>query len=378
MAICSDIHESIPARRSTSAHTPVVKPGVLVRITCSNSECRHRRNPTIPGNCSLLLLSYRIHLSPGSRRSGNTLLNQSRISAQSRKTVTLSSSVPSVVQSAPPIVEVPFTIIDGPPVIHIPPATPSDQSMSPPNTPPPLVPADPQIALQHLQHQHDHNGNPPANTDVNANVQAWQPADPGFPVRPLSSSSLSSSDSPSELINTPTNFPCELGGFPNQISIATDDQLTQPGGVHDSWLLGNNSFATFTDGFTKDVTVLSPMSTNNFVDFPHRFPDITMPSNFYPTPLSTSAQFFPPQPQEPETPAQLHMRTFKSHAPSPHDTFPGYSECYVNQISTLSNSLPSMPFPGNSPPGVAATWNHVRNDFASTNWSCSNQQRSWA
>lgn len=293
------------------------------------------------------------------------------------------SSTPPVPQPTPPVVEVPFTIIDGPPVIQIPPATPSDQSLSPPNTPPPLVPADPQIAFQHLQRQHNTNGNLPVNTDLSVNVPSWQPADPGFPVRPLSSSSLSSSDSPSELINTPANFPSELGGFPNQIYVAADDQLTQPGGVHGSWSLGNDSFGAFTDGFSKGVTALPRTSTNDFVDFPHRFPDVyetpsAMPSSYYPTPLPAPAQFYPQQPQEPETPAQLYMRNFKSHVPSPHDTFADYSDCYVSQIHTRSNSLPNMPFPGNSPPGMAATWNHIRNDFvASTNWTCANQQRSW-
>lgn len=344
--------------------------------------------PTSPAIaiCSLLLFSYRIHLSPGSRRSGNSLLNQSRISAQSRKAGAPSPITPPIPQPTPPVVEVPFTVVDGPPVIQIPPATPSDQSLSPPNTPPPLVPVDPQIALQHLQRQHYSSRNLSANTDISIHLPTWQPADPGFPIRPLSSSSLSSSDSPSELINTPANFPSELGGFPNQISVATDDQLTQAGGVHDSWLLGNNSFAAFTDGFSKEVTTLPPTSAANFVDFSHRFPDVyetpsSMPSNYYPTPLSTPAQFFSQQPQEPETPAQLYMKTFKSHVShvsSPHDTFPGYSDCYVNQIHTRSNSLPNMPFPGNSSPVVAPTWNHVRNDFASTNWSCANQQRSWA
>ena len=333
----------------------------------------------------MFLPSYRIHLSPGSRRSGNSLLNQSRISAQSRKTAVGSSPIPPVPQSTPPVVEVPFTIIDGPPVVQIPPATPSDQSLSPPNTPPPLMPADPQIALQHLQRQHNTNGILPANTDVNINIPTWQPADPGFPVRPLSSSSLSSSDSPSDLINTPANFPSELGGFPNQICVATDDQLVQPGGVHDSWILGNNSFGAFTEDF-KEVTTLSSTSAtaSNFVDYPHRFPNVyeapsTMPSNFYPTPLSTSAQFFPQQPQEPETPAQHYMKTFKSHVSSPHDTFGGYPECYVNQIHTRSNSLPNLPFPGNSSTGMAPAWSHVRNDFVpTTHWSCANQQRPWA
>ena len=381
VAIYSGTHASTPARRSTNARSLVAKPGVPVRITCSNSEYRHPASPPI-AICSLLPLSYRIHLSPGSRRSGNSLLNQSRISAQSRKTVASSSTVP---RSTPPVV-LPFTIIDGPPVIQIPPATPSDQSLSPPNTPPPLMPADPQIALQHLQRQHNSSANLSANTDVNVNVPAWQPADPGFPIRPLSSSSLSSSDSPSELINTPANFPSELGGFPNQICIATDDQLTQPGGVHDSWLLGNNSFSVFTDSYSKDVTTLSPTPTANFVDFPHRFPDVyeppsAMPSNFYPPPHPTPAQFFPPQQQpEPETPAQHYqhyMRPSKSHVSSPHDTFAGYSDCYVNQIHTRSNSLPNLPFQVNSSPGIASTWD-FRNDFAPTSWSCANQQRSWA
>lgn len=343
----------------------------------------------VPGDCDLLIIiiatSYRIHLSPGSRRSGNSLLNQSRISVQSRKTVTPSSSVPPPVQQSttPRGVEVPFTVIDGPPVIQIPPATPSDQSMSPPNTPPPLVPADPQIALQHLHRQHN-NGNLSANPDVNINLPAWQSADPGFPVRPLSSSSLSSSDSPSELINTPANFPSELSGFPNQICIAADDQLTQPGGVHDSWLLGSNSFGAFADDFSKEVTTLSP--TAHFVDFRHRFPDVyeapsTIPSNYYPAPLSTPAPFFPQQSQEAETPAQLlYMRTFKSHVTLPPDTYASYPDCYVSQIHTRSNSLPNLPFSGNAdtPPGMSATWNHVRNEFASTSWSYANQQRSWA
>lgn len=290
-----------------------------------------------------------------------------------------SSSILTVPRSTPPVVDVPFTIIDAPPVIQIPPATPSDQSLSPPNTPPPLVPVDPQIALQHLQRQHN-TGNSLANTDVNVNVPSWQPADLGFPVRPLSSSSLSSSDAPSELINTPANFPSELGGFSNQICIAAEDRLTQPNCAHDSWLLGDNSFGTFTDGFSKEVTTLSPTPTTHFVDFPHRFyePPSAMPSSFYPTPISTPAQFFSHQPQEPETPAQLYMSNFKSHVPSPHDTFAGYSEPYVNQMHARSNSLPNLPFPGNSPPGMAGTWNHLRNDFASTNWSCANQQRPWA
>jgi len=384
VAIYNDTPASTLARRSTNAHSLVAKPDVLVRITCSNSECHHIRYPTSPAIaiCSLLLFSYRIHLSPGSRRSGNSLLNQSRISAQSRKTVVSSSTVPPAPQPTPPVV--PFTVIDGPPVIQIPPATPSDQSLSPPNTPPPLVPVDPQIALQHLQRQHNSCGNLSTNADVRIHVPTWQPVDPGFPARPLSSSSLSSSDSPSELINTPANFPSELGGYPNQICIATDDQLTQPGGVHDSWLLGNNSYAAFADGFSKEVTTLSPTSTTDFVNFPHRFSDVyeapsTMPSHFYPTPLPTPAQFFPQQLQEPETPAQHYMRTFKSHVSSPHNTFAGYADCYVNQIHTRSNSLPNLPFQGNSPPGIAPAWNHVRNDFASTtNWTCANQQRSWA
>ena len=350
-----------------------------------------RRLP--PGVCELLIVwvvfdSYRIHLSPGSRRSGNTLLNQSRISAQSRKTVTPSSVAPTLAHSSHPAIELPFTVIDRPPVIQIPPATPSDQSLSPPNTPPPLVPVDPQIALQNLRRQHNNNGNLPANSDVNAIIPTWQPADPGFPVRPLSSSSLSSSDTTSELINTPANFPSELGGFPNQICVATDDQLTQHGGVHNSWLLGDTPFRAFTDGYSKEVSTLSPMPTTNFVDFPHRFPDVyeaaattttTIPSNFYPTPLSTSAHFFPQHPQEPETPAQLYMSTFKSHVSSPHDTFTSYPEPYANQIQTRSNSLPNLPFPGNSPPGMADPWNHIRNDFASADWSRVNhQQRSWA
>ena len=330
------------------------------------------------------LFSYRIHLSPGSRRSGNSLLNQSRISAQSRKTAAPPSAILTVPQSIPPIVEVPYTIIDGPPVIQIPPATPSDQSLSPPNTPPPLVPADPQIAMQHFQRQHINNGNSPANPDVNANVPTWQPADLSFPVRPLSSSSLSSSDTPSELINTPANFPSELCGFPNQICVATDDQQTQPTGVHGSWLLGDNSFGAFTGGFSKEVTTLSSTSAANFSDFSRRFSDVyespsTMPSNFYPAaPISASTQFFTQQAHEPETPAQLYMSTFKSHVSSAHDTFVGYSEPYVNQIHTRSNSLPNLPFPGSSPPGMASTWNHLRSDFSSADWTCANQQRPWA
>jgi hypothetical protein len=245
------------------------------------------------------------------------------------------------------------------------------------------MPVDPQIALRHLQRQHNNDGNFPANTDVNVNVPTWQPADPGFPVRPLSSSSLSSSDASSELINTPANYPSELGGFPNQICIATDDQFTQPGGVHDPWLLGETSFGVFTDGFSKEVTTLPPTSATNFVDFPHRFPDVyetpsTMPTNLYPTSHPTSTQFFPQQPQEPETPAQLYMSTFKSHVSSPHDPFAGYSEPYVSQIHTRSNSSPNLPFQGNPPPEMTGAWNHVRHDYASANWSCVNQQRSWA
>jgi hypothetical protein len=323
---------------------------------------------------------YRIHLSPGSRRSGNSLLNQSRISAQSRKTVAPPSSVPFAPQSTPPVIEVPFTIIDGPPVIQIPPATPSDQSLSPPNTPPPLMPADPQVVLQHIQRQHNANGNLPPNTDINMNIHAWQTADPGFPVRPLSSSSFSSSDSPSELINTPANVPSELGGFSNQIGIASDDQLTKPGGVHDSWLLGDNSFGTFPHGFSKEVTTISPTPSSSFVDFSEVYEAPTaMPSNFYPTPLSSSPPFFPQQSQEHETPVQLYMRTFKSHAPSPHNnTFAGYSDCYVNQIHTRSNSLPNLPFQENPPHAMTAGWNHVRDDFTSADWTCVTQHRSWA
>ena len=369
---------STPARRSTSAHSLAARPDALVRITCSNSECRYLTTP-LTAICSLPLPSYRIHLSPGSRRSGNSLLNQSRISAQSRKTVASSSSAPTVPQSTPPVIEVPFTIIDGPPVIQIPPATPSDHSLSPPHTPPPLVPADPQIALQHIQRQHTDNGNLTTNTDVNINLPTWQPADPGFPIRPHSSSSLSSSDSPSELINTPANFPSELGRLPNQICIATDDQISQTSGVPDSWLLGDNSFGAFTHGFSKEMNTLSPTSTSNFTDFPDVYESpSTMPSNFFPTSLSTSAPFFPQRSQEPETPAQLYMRTFKSHVSSPHGTFADYPDCYVNQIHTRSNSLPNLPFPANPPHGLPASWNHVRNDFPSTSWSCATQQQSWA
>lgn len=325
---------------------------------------------------STFLFSYRIHLSPGSRRSGNSLLNQSRISAQSRKTVASSSSVTTVPQHASPVIEVPFTIIDGPPVIQIPPATPSDRSMSPPNTPPPLVPADPQVVLQHIQRQHSVNGSPPANPDININIPTWQTAESGFPARPLSSSSFSSTDSPGELINTPANFPNELGGFSNQIGVAADDQLAKSGGVHDSWLLGDSSFGTFPHGFSKEV---SPTSSTGFVDF-HEVYDApsNMPSNFYSTSMSTSAPFSPQQSQEPETPAQLYMRTFKSHASSPHSAFAGYPDCYVNQLHTRSNSLPNLPFPENPPHGMTAGWNHVRNDFTSTDWSCATQYRSWA
>ena len=332
-----------------------------------------------PSDFPILLFSYRIHLSPGSRRSGNSLLSQSRISAHSRKTVASSSSIQTVSQSTPPVIEVPFTIIDGPPVIQIPPATPSDQSMSPPNTPPPLVPADPQVVLQHIHRQHHTNGSLPPNTDVNMNIPTWQAADPGFPVRPLSSSSFSSSDSPNELIGTPAHFPSELGGFSNQIGIATDDQLTKPSGVHDSWLLGDTSFGTFTHSFSKEVTTLSPTSSTNFVDFPDVYETHpSIPSNFYPTPLSTSPTFFSQQSQEPETPAQLYMSTFKSHAPSPHNTFADYSDCYVNQIHTRSNSLPNLPFPENPPHAMTAGWNQIRDDFASTSWTCATQHRSWA
>ena len=373
------------ARRNTNARSLVAKPDVLVRTTYNNSECRrHHRTPSPEtAICSRCPFSYRIHLSPGSRRSGNSLLTQSRISAQSRKTAAPPSSILTAPQSTPPVVDVPYTIIDGPPVIQIPPATPSDQSLSPPNTPPPLVPADPQIAMLHFHRQHINNGNSPAIPDVNANVPTWQPVDLSFPVRPLSSSSLSSSDTPSEHINTPANFPSELGGYPNQICVATDDHQTQPSGVHGSWILGDNSFGTFNGGFSKEVTTLSPTSAANFADFPHRFADVyespsTIPSNYYPAPLSTSAQYFPQQPQAPETPAQLYMSTFKPHVPSPHDSFVGYSEHYVNQIHTRSNSLPNLPYQGNSPPGIANTWNHVRNDFSSTDWTCANQQRPWA
>ena len=378
-ATCSDTHVSTLARRNTNARSLAAKPGALAKITCSNSECSaHPPCPEIAIRSHRDPYSYRIHLSPGSRRSGNSLLNQSRISAQSRKTVAPSSSILPVPRSTPPVVDVPFTIIDGPPVVQIPPATPSDQSLSPPNTPPPLMPADPQIAFQHFQRQHNHNGNSLANTDVNANVPTWQPADlVGFPVRPLSSSSLSSSDAPSELINTPANFPSELGGF----SVAAEDHLTQASCAHDSWLMGDNSYGSFSDGFSKEVTTLSPTPTTHFIDFPPRFyePSSAMTSNFYPTPIPTPAQFYPQQSREPETPAQLYMSNFKSHAPSPHDSFAGYSEPYVNQMHARSNSLPNLPFPGNSPPGMPGTWNHVRNDFASTNWTCANQQRpSWA
>ena len=268
-------------------------------------------------------------------------------------------------------------------MIQIPPATPSDQSLSPPNTPPPLVPADPQVVLQHIQRQH--TTNLPPNPDLGMSLPTWQTADPSFPVRPLSSSSFSSSDSPNELINTPANFPSELSGFSNQIGIATDDQMTKPGGVHDSWLLADNSFGTFPHGFSKEVTTLSPASsTNNFVDFPDVYeapPPHTIPSNYYPTPISTSPSYFPQQSPEAETPAQLYMRTFKSHASSPHNnnTFADYSDCYVNQIHTRSNSLPNLPFSENPPHGMTASWNHVRNDFTSTtNWTCPTQHRSWA
>ena len=309
-------------------------------------------------------------------------MNQNRISAQSRKSGTSSSTILTVPQSTPPVIDVPFTVIDSPPVIQIPPATTpsSDYSLSPPNTPPPLVPADPQTALQNFQRLHNTNGNSLANTDVNTNIPTWQPADLGFPPRPLSSSSLSSSDAPSELINTPASFPSELGGFSNQICIAAEDQLTQPGCAHDSWLLGDYSFGAFTDSFSKGVTTLSPTPTTHFVGSPHRFYESpsAVPANFYPTPLSTSAQFFPQQPREPETPAQLYMSNFKSHTPSPHDSFAGYSDPYVNQIHARSNSLPNLPYQGNLPPGMTGTWNHVRNDFAPTSWSCANQQRPWA
>ena len=247
------------------------------------------------------------------------------------------------------------------------------------------MPADPQLALQHLQRQHNGNGSLPANTDVSVNnVPTWHPADPSFPVRPLSSSSFSSSDSPSELINTPANFPSELGGYPNQISIATDDHLSQPSGVHDSWLLGNNSFAAFTDGFSKEVTTLSPVPTPNFIDLPpHRFTNVyeapsAMPPSYYTPPISNTTQFFPQQSQECETPAQLYMRTFKSHVSSPHDTFSGYSDGYVNQIHTRSNSLPNLPFQGSPSPAMATAWNDVRNEFVPSSWSCSSHQRSWA
>ena len=72
-------------------------------MTCSDSECRYLTTPAT-AICSLLLHSYRTHLSPGSRRPGNSLLAEGRIS-----------------------IEVPFTFIDGPPVIQIPLAIPSDQ-----------------------------------------------------------------------------------------------------------------------------------------------------------------------------------------------------------------------------------------------------------
>jgi hypothetical protein len=278
-----------------------------------------------------------------------------------------------VSQSSPSVIEVPFTIIDGPPVIQIPPATPSDQSLSPPNTPPPLVPADPQVVLQQIQRQHNTRSSS-ANTDVNINIPTWHTADPGFPVRPRSSSSFSSADSPGELINTPANFPSELGGYSSQISVTTDDQLIKPGGVHDSWLLGDSSFGTYPHGFSKEVTTLSPTSSGNFVDFQDVYEaSSNVSSNYY-----TPAPFFPHQSQEPETPAQLYMRTFKSHVSSPQNTFAGYSDSYVNQIHTRSNSLPNLPFPENHPHGVTGSWNHARNDFASPDWSCPTPSRSWA
>jgi len=227
------------------------------------------------------------------------------------------------------------------------------------------VPADPQLALQHLQRQH--HGSFPPNTDVGVNAPTWHP------VRPLSSSSFSSSDSPSELINTPANFPSELGGYPNQISIATDDHMSQPSGVHDSWLLANTSFAAFTDGFAKEVT------TPGFIDLPpHRFsnvyePPAAMPPSYYTPPVETTAQFF-----EPETPAQLYMRTFKAHVSPPHDSYSGYPDGYVNQMHTRSHSLPNMPFQGSPSPAMATAWNDVRNDFVPSAWSCPTHQRSWA
>ena len=124
---------STPARRNTNARSLVAEPGVLVRITCGNSEHRHHHRTASleTAICSLCPFSYRTHLSPGSRRSSNSLLAQSRISAQSRKTAAPPSSILTVPQPTPLIVDVPYTIIDGPSVIQIPPVTLSDRSSPP-------------------------------------------------------------------------------------------------------------------------------------------------------------------------------------------------------------------------------------------------------
>ena len=289
------------------------------------------------------------------------------------------SSIPTAPQPIPLVVEIPYTIIDGPPVIQIPPATSSDRSLPPPNTPPPLVPANPQIAMQHLQRQRINNRNLLANTDVNDNIPTRQPADLSFPDRPLSSSSLFSLDAPNELINTPASFPSESEMYPNQICVATDEQQTQPSGIHGLWLLGDNSLDAFNGDFSKEMTTLSPTSA----DFSRRFTDFyespsAIPSSYYPTPFPTSAQYFPQHGQAPETPAQLYTNGFKPRVPSPHDTFAGYSEPYISPIHTRSDSLPNLPFQGTSLPGMADTWNYVTNGVSSTDWISANQQRPWA
>ena len=223
---------------------------------------------TFPLSCHVFFPSLHQAKFRGSADPDGSTFDRRPTSLQLWKTVTSSSSAPTVPQPTPPVIKVPFTIINGPPVIQIPPPIPSDHSSSPLYTPPLLMPTDPPIALRHIQRQHTDNGNLTTNTHFNINVQTWQPADPGFPIRPLSSSFLSPSDPPGELISTPA-------------------------------------------------------LTSNFTDFSDVYDSpSTIPSNSFPAPLSTSAPFFPQRSQESETPAQLYTRTFKSHVFSPHGTLP--------------------------------------------------------
>jgi hypothetical protein len=161
---------------------------------------------------------YRIHLAPGSRRSASANVTKSSPapSESNRRSLTPAAPItpPTHIRSLSE--DVPYTIVDGPPVLQVPPkdnSLPNPPTLpSPPNTPPPLVPASPRLVLlrqQGLNRRHstgalENNRNGYVDDDAR---------------RPLSSSSSSSS-------STSSPVPLPFEPFSHMISLDEIDNAS--------------------------------------------------------------------------------------------------------------------------------------------------------